>query len=168
VLPTTPRGAIISDSGLTPTVVILESRQQRFAARLVNVSRNKLSKLHQNPCSGTPVCRVLKKEHENCRTTDGMSWPAPGEESVVRTVILYNATAAKRAEQRCARGKEATVGAGVWMWWTDGSRSDDGVVECAAVCNNRDKWRSRLSYLGTGRMEVLDAKLWAIGLLRRR
>jgi len=93
-----------------------------------------------------------------------MSWPAPGEESVVRTVILDNATAAKRAAQRWAREKEARVGAGVWMWCTDGSRSNDGRVGAAAVCKHRDEWRSRRSYLGTGQMEVFDAELWAIGL----
>ena len=93
-----------------------------------------------------------------------MSWPAPGEESVVRTVILDDATAAKRAVKRWAREKEAKVGAGVWMWWTDGSHSDDGRVGAAAVCKHSDEWRSRCTYLGTGRMEVFDAKLWAIGL----
>jgi len=50
------------------------------------------------------------------------------------------------------------------MWWTDGSRSDDGRVGAAAVCKHRDKWRSRHSYLGTGQMEVFDDELWAIGL----
>jgi len=50
------------------------------------------------------------------------------------------------------------------MWWTDGSRSDDGRVGAAAVCKPRDEWRSRRSYLGTGRMEVFDAELWAIRL----
>jgi ribonuclease HI len=64
---------------------------------------------------------------------------------------------------RWAREKEAKVGAGVWMWWTDGSRSDDGRVGAAAVCKHGNQWRSRRSYLGTGRMEVFDAELWAIG-----
>jgi len=152
------------DSGLTPAPVILESRQQRFAARLANACSDKLRKLHQDPFSGTPVCRAVKEEPEHGRTTEGMNWPAPGEESVVRTVILDDATAAKRAAQRWAREKEAKVGAGIWMWWTDGSRSDDGRVGAAAVCKHRDECRSRRSYLGTGRMEVFDAELWAIGL----
>ena len=50
-LPTTPRGALIRDSGLTPVPGILESSQQRFAARLANTCCNKLRKLHQHPCS---------------------------------------------------------------------------------------------------------------------
>ena len=50
------------------------------------------------------------------------------------------------------------------MWWTDGSRSDDGRVGAAAVCKDGNQWRSRRSFLGTGRMEVFDAELWAIGL----
>jgi hypothetical protein len=32
------------------------------------------------------------------------------------------------------------------------------------VCKHGNEWRTRRSYLGTGRMVVLDAKLWAIGL----
>jgi hypothetical protein len=65
-----------------------------------------------------------------------MNWPTPGEESVVRTTILDDTTAAKRAVQGWAREKEAKVGAGVWKWWTDGSRSDDGQVGAAAVCKH--------------------------------
>jgi len=41
-----------------------------------------------------------------------MNWPAPGEESVVRTIILDDDTAADRAAQRWAREKEPKVGAG--------------------------------------------------------
>jgi len=87
------------DSGLTPTCIILESRQQHFVARLANTCSNKLRKLHQNPSSGAPECRAVKNDHEHGRTTEGMSWPPLGEESVVRTVILDDASAAKRAAQ---------------------------------------------------------------------
>jgi len=97
-----------------------------------------------------------------------MSWPAPGEEPVVKTVILDDKSTAKSAAQRWAREKKAKVGAGVWMWWTDGSRSDDGRVGAAAVCKHGNEWRTRRSYPGTGRMEVFDAELWAIGLHRQK
>jgi hypothetical protein len=50
------------------------------------------------------------------------------------------------------------------MWWTDGSRTDDGRVGAAAVCKHGDGWRSFRSHLGTGRMEVYDVELWAIGV----
>jgi len=50
------------------------------------------------------------------------------------------------------------------MWWRDGSRSDNGRVGAAAVCKHGNQWRSRRSCLGTGRMEVFDAELWAMGL----
>jgi len=50
------------------------------------------------------------------------------------------------------------------MWWTDGSRSDDGRVGATAVCKYGNQWRSRRSFLGTGRIEVFDAEMWAIGL----
>jgi len=139
VLAMASRGALMTESGLTPTPVIVESRQQRFAARLANACSNKLRKLHQNPSSGATVYRAVKKDQEHGRMTEGMSWPAPGEESVVRTVILDDATAAKRAVQHWAREKEANVGAGVWMWWTDAPRSDDGRVGAAAVCKHWDR-----------------------------
>jgi len=152
------------DSGLTPTLVILESRQQSFAATLANACSNELRKLHQNQSSRTPESGPVKTQHENGRTTESISWPAPGQESVVRTVIPDDATAAQTATQRWARQKEEHVKAGVWMWWTDGSRSDDGQVRDAAVCKYRDEWRSRHSYLGPSRREVFDAIVWAIEL----
>ena len=34
----------------------------------------------------------------------------------------------------------------------------------AEISKHTDEWRSRRSYLGTGRMEVFDAELWALGL----
>jgi hypothetical protein len=49
------------------------------------------------------------------RTNKGIHWPAPREDSVVRTVMLDDATAAKTAAEPWAREKEAKVGAGVWM-----------------------------------------------------
>jgi len=63
-----------------------------------------------------------------------MNCPAPDKEPAVKTNILDDTAAAKHAEQRWARTKEAKVGTGVWMWWTDGSRSDDRRVGAAAVC----------------------------------
>jgi len=83
----------------------------------------------------------------------------PGEESVVRTVILDDTTAAKRTAQGWAREKECKIGAGVWMWWTDGSRSDDGLVGAAAVCMHGNQWGSRCSFLGSRCMAVFDAEL---------
>jgi len=50
------------------------------------------------------------------------------------------------------------------MSWTDRSRTDGGWVGAAALCKHRSEWRTRSSYLGTGRMEVLDAELWVIRL----
>jgi hypothetical protein len=91
-----------------------------------------------------------------------MNWLAPGEEPAVMTTILDDTTAANGAAQCWAREKEAKVGEGVWMWWTDGSRSDDGRVGAAAVCKHGNEWRSRPSFLGTGLMAVFDAGLWAI------
>ena len=161
-LPTTLQGALMRDSGLTLALVILDSRQQRFTARLANACSSKLKELHHNPSSGARICKVISPEHEHGWTTEDTDWPPPGEESVVRTSILDDTTAAKR--QHWAREKEAKVGAGVWMWWTDGSRSEDGQLGAASVCKHGNQWRSRRICLGTGRMEVFNSKLCAIGL----
>jgi hypothetical protein len=93
-----------------------------------------------------------------------MSWPAPGHDPVVRTIILDDTTAAKIAAQRWASEKDAKIGAGVWMWWADRTRSDDGPVGAAALCKHRNGRRSHHSALVTGRRKVIDTGLWAIGL----
>jgi len=151
------------DSGFTPGTVLLDFRQQPFAVRLENACSSKLKELHQNPTSCAPICRVVRKEHKHGRTTDGMNWPAAGEKSVLRTTIL-DTTAAKIAAQHWAREKEAKIRAGVRMWWTDGSRWEDGQVGAAAVCKHGNEWRSHHSLLGTRRMEVFEAVLCLLGL----
>jgi len=133
-------------------------------ARLASACEgSKLQETYNHPRSGAPICRVIKKEHERGQEGETMLWPHPDEELAVKTVILSDDMAANREAKCWAREREAKVGAGVCMWWTDGSRSDDGRVEAGAVCKHRDSWRAFCSNLGTGRMEVYDAALWAIG-----
>jgi hypothetical protein len=48
-LPTTARGALMRESGLTPAPVILDSRQQRLAARIENACSRKLEGATQKP-----------------------------------------------------------------------------------------------------------------------
>jgi len=79
-----------------------------------------------------------------------MHWPNPDKEPAIKMVILSEDTVAKREAFRWAREREAKVGAQVWMWWTDGSRSDDGRVGAAAVCQHGDHWKPFRSHLGTG------------------
>jgi len=55
-LPTTPKNALLSESGLTPAPVILDSRQQRLAAMLANACSSKPKKLQEDPSSGTAIC----------------------------------------------------------------------------------------------------------------
>jgi len=164
-LPTTPMGALMRESGLTPVAVVLDARQQRFTARLASPCEgSKPQAVHDHPTSGAPICRVITKEHERGREAETISWPSPEEEPAGKTVILSKDTAAKREAIRWAREREAKVGAGIWMWWTDGSRSDDGRVGAAAVWKHGDRWEAFRSHLGTGQMKVHDAELWAIGL----
>jgi len=106
-LVTTQQSALMRESGLTPVPVILDAKQPGFTARLANACSSKLMELHHNPSSGAPICKVIREEHGLGRTTESMDWPPPGQESVVRTIILDDTTAAKIAAQRCAREKEA-------------------------------------------------------------
>jgi hypothetical protein len=152
------------ESELTLALVTLDSRQQQFAARLENACSNKVKELHSNPASGAPICRVVRKENEHAWTSEGMNWLVLGEDPVVRTTILDDTPAAKSATMWWAREKDAKIGAGVWMWWTDESRSDDGQVGAIAACKHGNEWRSCRSSLGTGRIDVIAAKLWAIRL----
>jgi len=165
VLPTTPMGALMRESGLTPAPVALDTRQQQFTARLASACEgSKLKAVHNHPTSGAPICREITKVHERGREVEIMRWPYTDKVPAVKTVILSEDTAAKREAIRWAREREAEVGAGVWMWWTDGSRSDDGRVGAAAVCKHGDRLKAFRSHLGTGRMEVYDAERCAIGL----
>jgi hypothetical protein len=45
--------------------------------------------------------------------------------------------------------------------------TDNRRVGAAAGCTQCNEWRTRRSELGTGRMEVIDDELWAIGLVDR-
>jgi len=163
-IPTTPIGALMRESRLTPSPVALDARQQRFTARLARACEgSKLKAVHDHPTSGAPICRVITNQHERGRGAETMRWPNPEEEPAVKTVILSEDTAAEREAIRWARERETKVNAGVWMWWNDGSRSD-GRVGAAAVCTHGVPWKAFRSHLGTGRMEVYDADLWAIGL----
>jgi len=54
-LPSTPRGALMRQSGLTAAPEILDCRQQRFTARLGNAWSSKLKKLLKDPSYGTLI-----------------------------------------------------------------------------------------------------------------
>jgi len=64
-----------------------------------------------------------------------MDGPTPLEDPVIWTTIL-DATAATSDVQLWPRQKEAKIRAGVWIWWTDGSRADNGRVGATAVCDH--------------------------------
>jgi len=96
-----------------------------------------------------------------------MRWPNHDEELAVKTVILSEEMAAKREAIRWAREREAKVGAGVWVWWTDGSRSYYNRVGAAAACKHGDRWKAFRSQLGIRGKEINDAELWVIGLALR-
>jgi len=159
---------IVSESKTTQPICASSPRLQ--AATIHSEGRKCMRRLitegdlQPHPTSGAPLCSVIKKEQERGREAETMRCPNPDEEPAVKMVILSDNTAAKSQAIRWARAREAKVGAGVWMWRMDGSRSNDGRVGAAAARKHRDGWRAFRSHLGTEQMEVYDAELWAIGL----
>jgi len=114
-LPTTPRGAHMRDSGLTPAAVAIDARQQRFVARLANACEGSKSKeLFAYPTPGAPVGRVAATEHARGRRAETMRWPDPGEKPAVTAIILEDDTEAKRATELWAKEKEGKSGSGTW------------------------------------------------------
>jgi ribonuclease HI len=99
--------------------------------------------------------------------TETMRCADPEEKPAVKTTIMEDDAAAKRAAKLWAREKEGKAKSGTWTWWTDGSRTDAGKVGAAAGCLNGDHWTVFRSFLDTGRMEVFDAELWAIAVALR-
>jgi len=156
------------ESGLTPAPVALDARQRRVTARLTSTCEGSKPKaVGDHPTSGSPRCKVISKEHERGREAETMRRPNPYEEPAVKTLILSKDPVAKREAIRWAREREAKVGAWVWMWWMDGSRSNDGSVGATTLYKHGDHWKAFRSHQGTGQMEVYDAELWAIGLVLR-
>jgi hypothetical protein len=129
---------------------------------------SKSRELYDYPTPGAPVGRVAATEHAPGRRAETMCWPDPGDEPAFKTTILEDDVAAKRAAGIWAKEKDGKSGSGTWTWWTDGSRTDDGRVGAAAVCLNGDSSTVFRSYLGTGRIEVFDPELWALGIALRK
>jgi hypothetical protein len=92
-----------------------------------------------------------------------IQWLSP-EELAVRIIILSKIIVTKREAICWVREKEAKVARGVWLWWTDRSRTEDGKVGAEAVWKHRDGWKSFHSHLGSGRMEVHHGELSAFRL----
>jgi len=159
------------ESMVTPAPVTLDSRQQSLAERPDDGCGTKLKVLYRNPSPGAPIRGVVQTEHDHGRTTKGMNWSAPGEETVVRTTKPDNTDAAKSAAHLRARKKKPI------MQQVSGC---GGPMDHAQMMAEREPQRcvntginggltvfSELltgSFLLTGHMEVFNAKLWAIGL----
>jgi hypothetical protein len=112
-LPTTLRGTLMRDATLTPGAVTLDHRQQRFVSRLANPCKgSKAKELDNYPTPGAPVGRVAATEHARSRRAETMCWQDPGEKPAVKTIILEDDAAAKRAAERWAGRKESEAGSG--------------------------------------------------------
>jgi hypothetical protein len=136
-LPTTPMGALMRESRLTPAPVALDAKQQRFTAMLASLcAGSKLTAVHDHHTSGEPICSVITKEHKRGGEGETMRWPNHDEQPAVKTITMREDTVAQRAAIRWTRERGATVGARVGMWWTDGSRSDDARLGATAECKD--------------------------------
>ena len=116
-LPTTLRGTLMRDSGLTPVAVALDASQQRFVSRLASTCEgSKAKELYDCPTPGALVGRVAAIEHARSRRTEMMCWPDPGEKRAVKPIILEDDAAAKRAAELWERRKESKAGSSTWTW----------------------------------------------------
>jgi len=96
--PTTPRGAPMRVSGLTPVAVALEAGQERFVVNLASVCEvSKLKELFKYPSPGAPVGSVAATEYTPGRRAEAMRWPDPGENAAEKTTIQEADTEAKGA-----------------------------------------------------------------------
>ena len=98
--------------------------------------------------------RVWLKQKRNC-------------EQALRTVILWDNWVVNREVIRWGREMKATVGAGIWTWWTARSLTDNNWVVAPAVCTHSDGWMYLSCHPATRQMEVYHAKQWAIRLTLR-
>jgi hypothetical protein len=76
--------------------------------------------MHDHATSGAPIFTVIRTEQEQGQEADNMRWPYPDEEPAIMTIMLSERTVAEREAIRWVRAREAKLGAGVWMWWTEG------------------------------------------------
>jgi hypothetical protein len=73
---TTPMGAFLRDSGLTPAPVALDARQQRFTARLASACEgSKLKEVHDHPMSGAPICKLSEKSTSEAGKDHALAQP---------------------------------------------------------------------------------------------
>jgi hypothetical protein len=79
-LPTTPRGALMRNSGHIPVALAVEARQQRFMVRLANAwEGSKSEALLEFPTPGAPTRGVAATKHVCGKRAEMMRWPDPGE-----------------------------------------------------------------------------------------
>jgi len=91
------------DQVFTHAAVALNARQQGFVPRLASARQgSKSKKLHVCPTPGGPGGKVAGSEHVHGERTETMRWPDPWEKTAVKTTILDDDAAAKRAAAQSA------------------------------------------------------------------
>jgi len=109
------------DSGLTPAQAGFESRQRRFTERLA--SRCEESELYDYPMPGALLSRAVERGHKHGRTAEMAE--ATRDTSGLLGCGSCRAMGGKEGRQSGDRHS--------YIWWTDGSRTDDGKVGATAV-----------------------------------
>jgi ribonuclease HI len=158
-LPSTPLGPLMAESHITPAKCLLDSRQGRYALRLL-----------RSPLRSQDVDRVLYGGSElasrlrqavglQIRDRDHVEPVAPQKGLVFQGEISI--LEAKRAERIAKKWEEL----GDTTLWTDGSRLDDGRVGFAVVWAQGTAddltWEGVGESLGDNK-EVFDAEVYAL------
>jgi hypothetical protein len=160
MLPFTPLGTLLAESGLTPATALLDHRQSRYAQRLLRQSaetkgarevllETKGSALsqwlnHMSHLDGDPVEENLL---EIGKTFHGEIMPDTNEDRAYQVAMEWTE-------------KQDTA-------WTDGSHQEHGRVGCAVAWQEANgNWTGHTTHMGTNK-EVFDAELEAIGQAMR-
>jgi len=103
MLPTTPRGALMGNSVLTPAPVAIDTRQQWLVGSDASAREcSKLNDLYQYPKPGASVGRVGMMEHAHGRGVETFCRSDVGQKPVDDTTILTDETVALRAAKQWA------------------------------------------------------------------
>jgi ribonuclease HI len=175
-LPSTPLGALIAESALTPATHLLDYRQAKYAQRLLARPKGHAGPEEILERRGTQLTEQLRSVTSLARgnTAEEMTW---GDSRKLQGKLVVEEKEAATKTAKTWGEKENTI-------WTDGSRLDDKKVGCAMVWwepanENPDPWVGRNTgrtyyplpsnegwtgkrfHLGSNK-EVFDAELYAI------
>jgi len=154
---TTPQGALMNDAGLRPAKALLNNWVRRY----------KLRQMMMPDAQGEG--RLLEIRRNVLQRVEGIDKVIPEDKPFERR--SYERTTLPM-EKRRLKGeviiqdekqalKEAKLEREGLVFWTDGSRKEDGWVGCAVVWGEEGRWRKRRVHLGRQK-EAFDAEMYAM------